>query len=90
MISVIPAIFFGHGNPMNAVAQHALLPELSRFAVARSRWPSPLKSPTATEPAALPKGKLVAAPNLPVPAPKRIDTVLLPRIPQAVPDGSGL
>ena len=51
---------------------------LSRFATARSSLPSPLKSPTATEPGPPPVPKSVFAPKLPVPVPSRIETVSLP------------
>src|SRR5438105_4775751 len=46
-----------------------------KLAVARSCLPSALKSPTATDTGPLPTGKLMAAPNVPVPVPSRIDTL---------------
>src|SRR5262245_62409109 len=46
------------------------------LAVARSRLPSLLKSPTATEKGLVPAPKLVAVPKPPVPLPNRMDTLL--------------
>ena len=48
------------------------------LAVARSKFPSLLKSPTAIDTGLIPPvvGKLVAGPNEPVPVPKSIETLL--------------
>ena len=46
------------------------------FATARSGFPSPLKSPMATDGDPDPVAKLVAALKLPVPEPSRIETLL--------------
>src|SRR2546426_10811680 len=46
------------------------------FVTAKSCFPSPLKSPTATEKGEVPTAKFVAAPNDPVPSPSSMDTLL--------------
>ena len=44
------------------------------FAVTRSSAPSPLKSPTATEPGVVPTLKFAAVPKAPVPVPSKTET----------------
>ena len=46
------------------------------LASARSVWPSPLKSPTNTQPGPLPREKVVAAPKVPSPLPSKIVKLL--------------
>ena len=48
------------------------------LATARSPFPSPLKSPMATEYGLVPAVRLTAAANVPSPFPERIETLLLP------------
>ena len=50
------------------------VPNLFVLATTRSSSPSPLKSPTTTDSAKPSTAKLVAAPNVPSPTPKRIET----------------
>src|SRR3989304_2172487 len=50
---------------------------LASFATARSGFPSPLRSPIATDSGLGPTAKFVAGPKAPVPLPRRIETLLL-------------
>src|SRR5262249_7878868 len=50
------------------------------LATARSRWPSPLKSPTATDRGPCPAGKLRAVWKLPSPLPRSTLTLSLPKL----------